>query len=169
MIGMAEILLGAIFGGLVFRLIYERSEEIAFWLIRQQCRMMPENERSEVEAEWMSVIHDVEGGAWKLINAVGFIAVAAPAAARQAKAVAASRYAEQRLRVNNKSSEYIQLKFGKSFRLNMDKTRFFSIAVIVSVIYMTVLSIFISVPDPLDHSTLVERFTIYFELRSTVD
>ncbi|MDF0603975.1 hypothetical protein P1J78_25025 [Psychromarinibacter sp. C21-152] len=72
----------AICGGLVFRLVYERAEEIAFWLIRQQCKLLPDHERDETEAEWLSVISEVNGGAWKILNAFGFSSVSLPAYAR---------------------------------------------------------------------------------------
>lgn len=67
-----------ILSGLLFRLFYERSAAIARWIVVQQCRLLPSEERLLREAEWLADMENVEGDAWKLVSALGIALYVAP-------------------------------------------------------------------------------------------
>lgn len=76
--------LSVLFGGLIFRLVYERADVVAEWIVRAQCKMLPAKDRLKYEAEWLAIVHDVEGGAWKMVTALGFLSVALPVGSKKA-------------------------------------------------------------------------------------
>ena len=87
------VVFSAILGGFVFRLIYERADEIAIWIVKTQCKLLPEEEQIEHECEWLSTIMDVNGGAWKILNALGFASSVIPYARRRANIAVRQAYA----------------------------------------------------------------------------
>lgn len=77
---LAAFIATAVFGGLVFRLIYERLDDFSVWLVRMQCKLLLEPDRLETEAELTAVIYEVKGNTWKLLNALGFARIVLPKA-----------------------------------------------------------------------------------------
>lgn len=63
--------LTVVVGGFLFCLAYERAQAVAIWLVKLQCRVLPIRDRVETEAEWVALVSEVEGDAWKVLNAFG--------------------------------------------------------------------------------------------------
>lgn len=73
----------SILAGFVLLMLYERAEHVAAWLVRVQCLLIRSDRRALIEEEWLSIVYDVQGGAWKIVTALGISKILLVAAFRQ--------------------------------------------------------------------------------------
>jgi hypothetical protein len=76
--------LGTVIGFVVtaylIQLFHQRNAHIAVFVVKLQCRLLSENARIAREAEWLAVVEEVQGDAWKLLTALGFLRIVVPEA-----------------------------------------------------------------------------------------
>ena len=72
---LAAILVG-VTTAVMAAVLLERATDISLWIVQTACRMVPREERAEMEEEWLAILVHTPGPATCLVRSLGFIPAA---------------------------------------------------------------------------------------------